>query len=585
MYTPIVRLPAWSCVIATFMALPNAAAQPAPASEDGVAVRAAAVVTDRRGQLVKGLQAADFTLRVDGRTQPVDTVELRSPDPAEPRTFAFLLDEFHVSSEDGAAIRDALLRFLDAQLREGDRALVVRPLDPLTLLEPTDDRAEIRRAVAAFEGRKGDFTPRTAFERTYMAQAPAAVAAARAQVVTSALRAIAMALSARPQGRPAIVLVSDGFARVRGSRDLPANLQTAVRIANQADAPVYAIAPAVRPPDDPDTPDPGYAALTALTAQTGGAMISGTRDLEQALARVARDLDAHYVVSFRAPHGNDGRFHALQIGVNRPGAEVRAQRGYVAPAPPAARSAAAPTTGVPLRVVRRSALIRAWSGAVPTAPGRAVVLLTWEPAVPKPGAAAKGPASAVIVTASTADGTRLFDGTVAPVGAAAGTMQDFASFEAPAGAVRVDMKVLDAKGVVIDTDSRDIQVPAPRKEGPTIYTPAVLRTRSAREFREVSADPNAAPAPAREFRRTERLLLRVPAFDASGAAAPVSAVLLNRLRQPMRDLDAMTEKALPGVTQFDLPLAPLAPGDYSVRLTVRSPSGAVSEYITFKVTG
>jgi VWFA-related protein len=556
---------------------------PGPAPGEGVPVRAAAIVTDRRGQLLAGLMPKDFTLLVDGEVQPLDGVELRRADATEPRTFAFLLDEFHTAPEHSAAIRDALLRFLDAQMREGDRVLVVRPLDPLTGLEPTGDREAIRRAVAGFEGRKGDFTPRTEFERTYMAQAPDAVAAARAQIVTSALRAIAM--PGPSEGRRAVVLVSDGFARIRGSRELPASLQTAVRIANRADAPVYVIAPGIRAPHHPDAPDPEYAALSALTAQTGGTTATGTRDLDGALARMARDLDAHYVLSFRAPHGRDGRFHAMQIRVNRPGAEVRARGGYVAPAPPASPAAAGSSTGAPLRVIRRSPLIRAWSSAVPTSSGRAVVLLTWEPAAPRPGTAAKGTASAVVLTASTADGTRLFDGTVAAVGAAAGSTHDFASFEAPAGAIRVDMKVLDAKGVVIDTDARDIQVPAPRKEGPTIYTPAVLRTRSAREFREASANPIAAPAPAREFRRTERLLLRVPALDASGAAVPVSAVLLNRLRQPMRDLDAMTEQPLPGVTQFDLPLAPLAPGDYSVRLTVSGPSGAVSEYVTFKVTG
>jgi len=90
----------------------------------------------------------------------------------------------------------------------------------------------------------------------------------------------------------------------------------------------------------------------------------------------------------------------------------------------------------------------------------------------------------------------------------------------------------------------------------------------------------------REFRRTERLLIRVPAIDASGAPTPVRAVLLNRLRQPMLTLSPMDGNTRDAtVTQFDLPLASLAPGDYSLQLTASQPDGVVSEYVTFRVLG
>jgi hypothetical protein len=186
-----------------------------------------------------------------------------------------------------------------------------------------------------------------------------------------------------------------------------------------------------------------------------------------------------------------------------------------------------------------------------------------------------------VITAATPDGTVLFDGPVGPTGdpVSAGVPNQ-ASFEAPIGPVRIDMKILDAKGVVLDTDNRDLSVPRPQAAGPTIYSPAVLRARSAREFRQLAADPNAAPVPTRDFRRTDRLLIRVPAITASGTPAAVSATLLNRWRQPMRAIDPMDEQSAPS-TQFDLPLAGLAPGEYTLRLTV----GAVSEHVTFRVQG
>ena len=131
----------------------------------------------------------------------------------------------------------------------------------------------------------------------------------------------------------------------------------------------------------------------------------------------------------------------------------------------------------------------------------------------------------------------------------------------------------------MDTDARDIEVPSLEAGRVTILPVAVLRTGSAREFRAATEDPDAAPVPSREFRRTERLLLRVPAYDPGGTPARVSATLLNRWRQPMRALPAMPDSPREGVTQFDIPLAPLAPGEYTIRLT----AGPVTEHVTFRV--
>jgi hypothetical protein len=88
--------------------------------------------------------------------------------------------------------------------------------------------------------------------------------------------------------------------------------------------------------------------------------------------------------------------------------------------------------------------------------------------------------------------------------------------------------------------------------------------------------------PLSEFRRTERLVIRVPAY-ASGAPVRVTGRLLNRLAQPMRDLDLLPDAA--GVTQFDLPLAPLAPGDYYLQFSVPGPGSPVDQRIGFRITG
>jgi hypothetical protein len=116
-----------------------------------------------------------------------------------------------------------------------------------------------------------------------------------------------------------------------------------------------------------------------------------------------------------------------------------------------------------------------------------------------------------------------------------------------------------------------------------LLLPAILiATQSAREFREMSADLNAAPDPSRQFRRTERLLIRVPAY-ADSSPVRVTGRLLNRLAQPMHDLEAIPDAG--GVTQFDLPLAPLAPGEYYLLFSVPGPSGPVDQRIGFRITG
>ena len=58
-------------------------------------------------------------------------------------------------------------------------------------------------------------------------------------------------------------------------------------------------------------------------------------------------------------------------------------------------------------------------------------------------------------------------------------------------------------------------------------------------IRDLIADVNAAPVPNREFRRTERLLLRVPTFEPGGNAVQVSAKLVNRVGTLVLDLTPM----------------------------------------------
>jgi hypothetical protein len=132
---------------------------------------------------------------------------------------------------------------------------------------------------------------------------------------------------------------------------------------------------------------------------------------------------------------------------------------------------------------------------------------------------------------------------------------------------------------VLDTDLREVSVPdltAPDALG----TAAVFRARTARELQQIKADPDATPTTAREFSRTDRLLVRVPAYAPSNGSPAVSARLLNRTGAPMSDLPV---SASAGGAQIDLPLAGLAPGEYILEIKPAG-DGDARELVGFRIT-
>jgi len=56
------------------------------------------------------------------------------------------------------------------------------------------------------------------------------------------------------------------------------------------------------------------------------------------------------------------------------------------------------------------------------------------------------------------------------------------------------------------------------------------------------------------------------------------------LAQPMRDLATLPDAGA-GITQFDLPLAPLAPGEYFLLFSVKGAAGLVDQRVGFRITG
>ena len=228
------RLP--SIAVLLFLLTPGGHAAPAQQRADAAdgttrTVTIEVIVTDKQGKPIVDLRPADLTILENGvqqkisdlqmksRTLPpvgpiapvaaVATVEDEERAAREPgtRVIALYLDEFHVGAGPHTdRVRAALERFVDDQIRPQDLVAVMKPLEHLTSIRFTRDRDVIRRAVASFSGRKGQYEPRTPFEEQYVGRSPAAIRAARAQIVTAGVRALTSRIGELRGGLGAVVL-------------------------------------------------------------------------------------------------------------------------------------------------------------------------------------------------------------------------------------------------------------------------------------------------------------------------------------------------------------------------------------------
>src|SRR4051812_2420001 len=295
------------------------------------------VAADARGRAVEDLKTPDFELHEDTTALPLESVRLVRPRPSdqantipasdrqptairtavderqaasgdEARLFAIFLDDYHIA--DGAnadRVRSSLLEFVDHDVTAGDLLVVVRPLDSLLAIRMTRDHAAARAAIESFTGRKGDYEPRNAYERDYIAGTPARIDAVRNQVALSAINALALHLGALSERRKTLIVASEGVGRAdrgRGQEYLP-TLDTIVRSANRANVAIYAFDP--RDAADAAAPDD---ALRRLADDTDGQ--AAVSDADAMLRRASADSSAYYLLSFRAPHPDDGRFRELE---------------------------------------------------------------------------------------------------------------------------------------------------------------------------------------------------------------------------------------------------------------------------------
>jgi VWFA-related protein len=564
------------------------------------------------------------------------------------RLFAIFLDDYHVRRESSLGARNQIARFVETQLGPSDMVGLMYPLEPIGAVRMTRNHDAIVKGIQQFDGRKYDYTPKNEYEQRVAYYPTETVEKIRNQISMSAIKSLIVHMGGLKEGRKALILVSEGYtnmlppqmrdanASFPGSGnnarndpnagvgnpleeraanmagfDMEADLRDIWDLANKNNTAIYSVDPRGLATNEfgidqniAQTTDSTYLrstmdTLRTLAIQTDGRAIVNRNDITMGMKQIVRDTSAYYLLGYNSTFtATDGKFHEIKVKVNRPGIQVRARKGYWAfTAEDAKRALAPPKTEAPKAVEMavatiatpsRSRVVRTWIGTERGANGKTKVTFLWEPVPRAPGDPARGadaPARVSLIAVSP-DGSPYFRGKIPD--ASSSTPPPAASkisFDVQPGKVQLRVSVEGAAADVLDSEVREIVVPDLTAPQVTLGTPAVYRGRTVPEYQRLKTDPQASPTAAREFSRTERVFIRVPAYAPGTSAAKVTAKLLNRTGQSMSELTISTPANASDARDVELSLASLPPGEYVVEITAIGEGEPVKELVGFRVTG
>ncbi len=561
------------------------------------------------------------------------------------RLFAFFLDDYHVRLENSMRAREVIAQFVENQLQPADMAGIMYPLWSITDVMLQRNRKELASAIRGFAGRKYDYTPRNLFEENYVHYVSTIEAERiRNEVTLTALKALIVRLGGLREGRKSIILITEGFTNslppqvndmiatcnggacmnqprprpdpinqdpALASRmesqdfflktDLLGDIRRVTELANRYNVTIYTVDPRGLAPFEFDLSTAGGAAvsltkdremlestmdtLRILAEQTDGRAIVNQNDLSTGLRQIVRDTSAYYLLGYTSTLNQpDGRFHKINVRVKRPGLQVRARPGYLALTATEAERALTPKKAGPPPAItealtnlaaitqQRRNLTRTWIGMSPGTNGKTKISFVWGPTPAPPGVRREVPAR-VSLLAGGANSDLYFR--------RRGIDPGRVEFEVPPGDIDLEIGVEDAAGEVLDRETRKIVVPS-LGLGLTLSTPEILRGRTLPEWQKLSTDPAALPVLEREFRRSDRLLVRVGAQSAAGTPV-ISARMLNREGGEMSTLP-VTPASFGNLSQIDVPLAALPPGEFLIEVTAKDGGEQTSTLVGIRVT-
>lgn len=361
-------------------------------------VQVDAVVTDSKGKPVTDLRKQDFVILQDGKPQSITNfsyISTRAPltatqvakasarkgMPAAPpppamrlktrqvrRAIALVVDDLGLSFESVVRVRQAMKKWVDNDMQQGDVVAVIRTSAGMGALQQfTNDKRVLYAAI--------DRVRYNSLGRVGISSfAPLGGAAAAAGIDTTipdeererifsvgslgAIRYVVDGLREIP-GRKSVVLFSENLRLLYsdGPNDLVMEeVQRLIDAANRSSVVIYSIDPrglvytGLTAADNTAGRGPRQLArvpmersrqmfdsqdgMVMLAHDTGGLFMQNTNDIDGALRQVVEDGDGYYLIGYHPAAATfdekTGRpkFHNLQVRVKRPGLQVRSRKGF-----------------------------------------------------------------------------------------------------------------------------------------------------------------------------------------------------------------------------------------------------------------
>ena len=305
------------------------------------------------------------------------------------RLYVLVLDDLHTTIFRTPIVKNAAKKFIQDYLNPGDLAAVVNTSGRLDASqELTGSRRMLLQAIDRFMGQK---LPSATSEklaihmRESSAQADAASTdnsnsssarpdpindpldserAMNARSMFDLVRNLAAFMTDIQGRRKAMVLFSEGIDydiydvfNNRSATSLMDNARETIAAAQRANVGIYAVDPrglsgggddtlvTANVSADPNMPELGpggfnrelllsQESLMAMADETGGTAFVRSNDFDGALARIARENSTYYLLGYHSDSNRaPGRFRKIEVRLKRPGLQVKARRGYMAPNP------------------------------------------------------------------------------------------------------------------------------------------------------------------------------------------------------------------------------------------------------------
>ena len=322
--------------------------------------------------------------------------------------------------------------------------------------------------------------------------------------------------------------------------------------------------------------------MQTIAENTDGIAIVKTNDLAGGMRRIVEDVSSYYLLTYYSTNTrNDGRYRRIEVKSTRPGLSIRARRGYMAPSESAIAAAnkaasTAAATGPAIEAVPVDAVFLPLSRLRPGAESfsygvaRATELLV-----------SVELAGSQIVNGPFAQGADIRVVATPVAGGAAAEAQGRIEAATRGAVVRVPLppgtpgpwRVTATIGGGVDRiqERLDIKEAAGKLLGdPTPYRATPAPTSPIRAVADFL------------YRRTERVHIEWPLLDAVDKR---EARLIGRNGLPLPLPVTLSERSDNGQTVIaaDLTLAPLAPGDYAIELSVTQGANSERGHVAFRV--